>query len=261
MIPAREDPGGRWEVRTGAGVVAAPWWRVPALLVIAVVLVRTANVTGFDVADRLPLARVDPAGVWAPLSVHHLVQVTLTLAVMGSCVLATGMRFADFGFTTRRWTWSVSRAAAFVLAWVPVQLSFGYLFLALGVGSTDLGYPLTTGNVVGRLAFSAVSGAGEEPMYRGVVMTLLVLGWAPLLPDRRRLAVAAIAGSTLVFMIDHIGVRSLTVDPLLEATVLVAGIAYGWMFWRTRSLVGPIIAHGLLNVVIVTTEYWFALTM
>lgn len=40
---------------------------------------------------------------------------------------------------------------------------------------------------------------------------------------------------------------------LQQGTLLVFGIFYGWLFWRTRSLFGPILAHGWLDVVIVAS--------
>jgi len=42
-------------------------------------------------------------------------------------------------------------------------------------------------------------------------------------------------------------------NALQQVTLLVFGVFYGLLFFKHRSLVGPIVAHGMLNVVIVSS--------
>ena len=76
----------------------------------------------------------------------------------------------------------------------------------------------------------------------------------------------AVAGSTLVFMFDHV-ISSLAppaithVDLLRQATLLAFGVFYGVVFWRTGSLVGPVVVHGVLNAIIAVVGYGLFLWM
>lgn len=232
-------------------------WRVPVLVLAGVVTAKLVNTVSFAVADAMsPVAPgLDPQGAWAYITVHHLVQLAIVLAVMGLVVATTPMTFARFGFTTHDWRWSLRVVAVFAAVWTVIQLGVGWLVVSNGA-SAEPGFPLDRGSLVGRFVFELLlTGSSEEPLYRGLIMTGLIVGLAPALRARRSLAVAAIGGSTLAFMLDHINVdwSSLTithVNGYQQATLLVFGIVYGLLFWRTRSLVGPIVAHGVLNVVI-----------
>ncbi len=246
------------EARAGSRAThAAGLWRVPALVLAGVVTAKLVNTVSFAVADAAsPLTqRLDPGGAWAYITVHHLVQLGIVLAVMGVAVATTTMTFTRFGFTTRQWRWSLRVVAAFAAVWTVVQLGVGWLVVS-GGASADPGFPLDAGSVTGRFAFELLlSGASEEPLYRGLIMTTLIVGLGPVLASQRSVAVAAIGGSTLAFMLDHINVdwSTLTITHInayQQATLLIFGIVYGLLYWRSRSLVGPVVAHGVLNVVI-----------
>jgi membrane protease YdiL (CAAX protease family) len=146
----------------------------------------------------------------------------------------------------------------FVLGWTLIQFGAGYLLVKNGL-PTNPGYPLTLRNLAGVFAFQFfLSGTSEEPLYRGLIMGAMLMGWQPLYHKPERLGIAATAGATLVFMFDHINfsLAPLAVthfNLLQQGTLLAFGIFYGWLFWKTRSLFGPILAHGLLNVVIVAS--------
>jgi membrane protease YdiL (CAAX protease family) len=63
--------------------------------------------------------------------------------------------------------------------------------------------------------------------------------------------------ATLIFMLAHINIafaplRVTHFNLLQQLTVLVFGAFYAFLFIKTRSLLGSILAHNLLNAVIVT---------
>ena len=81
-------------------------------------------------------------------------------------------------------------------------------------------------------------GLGEELLFRGLVqrdMTNL-LGWK-----------WGLLGASLMFGVMHLTWRSI---PELGFTFL-AGMLFGYMYYRTRSLTSPIVAHGIGNTVLV----------
>jgi membrane protease YdiL (CAAX protease family) len=84
----------------------------------------------------------------------------------------------------------------------------------------------------------AFVGLGEELLFRGLVqrdMTNL-LGWK-----------WGLLGASLMFMVMHLTWRSI---PELGFTFLV-GMLLGYIYYRTRSLTAPIIAHGVSNTILV----------
>jgi membrane protease YdiL (CAAX protease family) len=81
-------------------------------------------------------------------------------------------------------------------------------------------------------------GVGEELLFRGLVQRDMsnLLGWQ-----------WGLLGSSLVFGVMHLTWRSV---PELGFT-FVAGLLFGYLYHRTRSLTAPIIAHGVGNTVLV----------
>ena len=81
-------------------------------------------------------------------------------------------------------------------------------------------------------------GLGEELLFRGLVqrdMTNL-LGWK-----------WGLLGASLMFGVMHLTWRSI---PELGFTFL-AGMLLGYLYYRTRSLTSPIVAHGVANTILV----------
>ncbi|MCX5684191.1 MAG: type II CAAX endopeptidase family protein [Planctomycetota bacterium] len=77
----------------------------------------------------------------------------------------------------------------------------------------------------------------EEFIYRGVLMTTLM----------KTLGIGgAILASSAIFAVVHIGAQPQAVLPLF-----ILALALGYIAYRTRSLVGPIVGHSLFNTLMV----------
>ena len=81
-------------------------------------------------------------------------------------------------------------------------------------------------------------GLAEEFLFRGLLQRDLMSAFG----DKRGIALAS-----LLFAVMHLSWRS--VPELIF--VFVAGAIMGVIYWRTKSLVAPIIAHGLGNTILV----------
>jgi len=81
-------------------------------------------------------------------------------------------------------------------------------------------------------------GLGEELLFRGLVQRDMInlLGWK-----------WGLLGASLMFMVMHLTWRSI---PELGFT-FGAGLIFGYLYYKTRSLTAPIIAHGIGNTVLV----------
>jgi membrane protease YdiL (CAAX protease family) len=131
-----------------------------------------------------------------------------------------------------------------------------------GTAPTD--YPVDAVDSSGWLFAMAITGFAEEPIFRGLLMG----GLAVLVPGRLRigrldLPVAAYLVA-LMFGLAHW--QSFTVNPFYMAAAQQAyafawGITYAWLMERSRSLVAPIIAHGLGDFVEVALVMLMAIAL
>jgi len=82
-------------------------------------------------------------------------------------------------------------------------------------------------------------GLGEELLFRGLIQQDLTkaFGWE-----------WGLFGASLMFAIMHLTWRSI---PEL-GFVFLAGLVLGFIYWKTKSLVAPIVAHGVNNVILVS---------
>ena len=125
-------------------------------------------------------------------------------------------------------------------------------------------YPVDPVNSSGWLFAMGITGLAEEPIFRG----LLVGGLAVLVPGRVRigsldLPLAAYLVA-LLFGLAHW--QSFTVQPFYMAAAqqvyaFAWGIAYAWLMYRSRSLLAPVIAHGLSDFVEVGLVMIMAMTL
>ena len=81
-------------------------------------------------------------------------------------------------------------------------------------------------------------GLGEELLFRGLIQQDLsgAFGWK-----------WGLVGASLLFAIMHLTWRSI---PEL-GFVFLAGLILGFLYWKTKSLVAPIVAHAVNNVILV----------
>jgi membrane protease YdiL (CAAX protease family) len=95
------------------------------------------------------------------------------------------------------------------------------------------------------IALMVFTAMPEEALFRGVVQTAVArwLGGARDAPRRRAELTAIVIAGTLF------GVAHLAGGPLYVLLATVAGIGYGWIFARTRSILAAIAAHSGLDVV------------
>jgi membrane protease YdiL (CAAX protease family) len=200
-----------------------------------------------------------PANAYAELVVHHVVQLCITIALIAVIIHWLHLEtWKGFGFTMTRWKSSLRDAGAFVLAWTVIQFGVGWFLVSRGTVA-DPGFEMNVANLVGVYLFQLfLSGVGEEPLYRGLVLVSLCIAGRRVMQRKRLRMTVALLLSTAVFMFDHINftIRPFSVthfNALQQVTLLVFGVFYGLLFFKYRSLFGPIVTHGMLNVVIVSS--------
>lgn len=208
------------------------------------------------------LKSVDPDNAFAWLSVHHLSQIAMTLALM---VVWGGWSLKQWGFNLNDAKVSLQWFGWFALFFTLGTLVFGILPMVLAHNvkpQFPLGpFPLNARNVTGSLGFYyLLSGSGEEPLFRGFVLSILLVSWKGELRVGRIVMPAAGLWVTLLFMLAHI---NYTISPFRitqfvwqqQLFALGGGLYYAVAMYRTGSLLCPILAHGFSNGIVWSLIY------
>lgn len=144
----------------------------------------------------------------------------------------------------------VGLAAVIGLAMGLIMLVADYWPALVAREPPNQSYSVTPLDTAGFLLGMAITGLAEETIFRGLLVGMLVV----LVPGRIRvgpldLPVAAYIVA-LLFGLAHY--ESFLVDPLHQALAqqgyaFAWGLAYVWLMERSRSLLAPIVAHGVGN--------------
>jgi hypothetical protein len=188
--------------------------------------------------------------VWAFVGLALLLQVLGALA----CILIM-RRVLPQADACLRWPPArsyVGLAAAIGVAMGLVMLLADYWPQILSGSAPEASYELSPVAIPGWLFVMLSTGLAEETLFRGLLVGMLVV----LVPGRVRagnfdVPVAGIVVG-LLFSVAHY--RTFIVDPLHLAIAqqlyaFVWALLYVWLMERSRSLVAPIVAHGVGNFV------------
>ena len=207
---------------------------------------------------------VDPDGAFAWISVHHIVQALIVLAIMVVISAVSAIRFG-FGWGDRK----VGLLYVRVLVLIFAAYAVISVIIMVATGSwASFPYPFTARNVAGQLGFQLLlSGPSEELIFRafGITMLALVLKGAVFGGETAigkglttvlggELTVANLI-ATIVFGLAHIRVTfapfSLSYTTFQVFYSMVLGLFYGVCYERSESMVYPMIMHSITNVVAV----------
>lgn len=230
--------------------------------------VQFISLFSFDIAKRFyPFFKeIDPDNVFMVLVIHHILQAIITLLAIIIISKLLNIRFKDFGFNLNKLRYSILFVSVFLGVWILIQAVIGiYLIKELGV-SPGFTFPLNFRNYIGYYLFEVLlSGTSEEIMFRSLVITLMLSLWEKYFSNSKRLSIVVISASTLIFMIAHINFslfpfKITHFDILQQLTCLASGLCFGYLFIKTKSIIGCMIAHNLLNGIITLMTLLFVLS-
>ena len=227
-------------------------WKKTRDLLFVLLIVLILPEIGSQVANALSpmFSQIDQDGVYIWVTIHHLVQLLAALTLM--MILKPRLSYWGFNFENWKVTWGYLKSFLFYLV---TFVTVGHVILFFFSPPPQFPYPLTAENIAGNLLFKLLlSGTSEEPLFRGLVMTILLGSWA----GKTKLFGSSISWAgiwaTILFVIAHIGFDILSFkityfDPIQLIQAAVFGMFYAIVFERTRSLAGCILAHNAINVV------------
>lgn len=196
---------------------------------------------------------LDPDGSYLNISLHHVFQAVLALILIALIKIGLNKSWSDFGFNTNDWRFALKRVLQFCAFWFVMQGSIAVIMILTGSSPGPFHFPLTTGNFAGYFLFQVLlSGTSEEILFRSlVIITMLAVGKRAGYSDKVNTIIAVVV-SILIFMLGHVNIRF---NPFLvenfnllqQVTVITFGGFYAYLFLKTRSIVGPMLAHNWLN--------------
>jgi membrane protease YdiL (CAAX protease family) len=221
-------------------------------IVLAAVLMQVLLVAGREAARWLYF---QGQPLWDGHVSVFLLLAILFQAALGFAAIAAMRRLLPAADANLRWPPGRSYAAlalAIGLAMGLTMLIADYWPVMLAGAPPQQSYTTSAFDIGGYLVAMLVTGLAEETIFRGVLVGMLVV----LVPGRVRigrldLPVAAYFVA-LMFGLAHY--QSFQVDPFYEALAqqlyaFAWGLAYVWLMERSRSLLAPMIAHGLSDAV------------
>ena len=224
-----------------AGVIngTVTFGRSRDLVVATLVTLAIPYLASVPLALFVPLAdRLDSPRYWALPTIHQLLAAVLAVAAIK---LVSTRPLSGWGFNLRQ----LGRSLGYVLVFAAIVTGPSYLLLQTT--------PAPTGQI-DRLGIAAVLlthllviGTTQEILYRGFLLGFLESQWTG---SWRFLGMAWSKPGVLaavIFSLSHVRPYPPFVWPAQLFLALVYGLAYAYMYERTRSLVGPSLAHGYSN--------------
>lgn len=159
-----------------------------------------------------------------------------------------------------------------MLGWfIPIWLLLDILFYVIGlIYITDFDLFISHYFVKDKLTMQkdliigcVLAGIGEEPLFRGFIVTSLIMIIKRYVAvGKVKIPLVAIM-SGLLFALAHIEYqimpfRIIYIDGIQLSITFILGTFWSIMFIKTKSLIGPIIAHMCANVIQIMSGYFVA---
>ena len=227
--------------------------------VILFVVQSFASKFGDLVASLFNYTIIDKDDVFMGVSVHHIVQMIVALLII---FIIGKTKKLNFHLKIKAHKVGILYTSIFtivILIYVFISYIIGYKLNTI----IPYEYKLNMTNVLGSLGFQLfLSGTSEEILFRALPITVFV---AFLCRKEKNDYGLAIIIASILFSIAHIKwtilpfAVSFSWFQLIYAFVL--GLVYGVTYIKSKSIIYPMLMHGLSNFFMVAVGYIFAVIM
>ncbi|HPT78129.1 MAG TPA: CPBP family intramembrane metalloprotease [Candidatus Atribacteria bacterium] len=229
-----------------------------AVITLLLIYQQFASKVGSLVAESFDYKAIDEYGIYANVSLHHIVQMLIALLAI---LLLTRKYKIDFGFSAGDRKTGIKYLMIFTVAVLMFTLiSYGIRYL--GNQTIQYDYPLNAKNVLGTLGFQLLlSGTSEEILFRALPIGILSFLFGNN-KDRKctKMNISyEVIIAAILFSIAHIRWTidpfSISVNHLQLIYCFVLGIVYGKAYQESNSVIYPMIMHSISNVILVGVGY------
>ena len=209
---------------------------------------------GWYTAASFDCSSIDSNNLFAQVSIHHIVQAILAIAAI--FLLYKFKNIEGFKLRPKYDAKGIMYTVLFCVVLVLYYLTV-YVIGSITHTINTYDYELNHTNVIGTLGFQLfLSGPSEEILFRSLPITLLLYA---LKSDSRKDQMIAVISTAILFGLAHINIFTFSVPVFQVCYAFVLGIAYGFTFIRTKSVIYPMIMHSLSNVISVGGCYLYML--
>lgn len=197
-------------------------------------------------------------GSWLNYLNHHVAQMAIALVLIA---LLTRGRLREAGLNLAH---AAESLRLLVTGFFPVLLLCliaGHVITPIvqGVPPERFADGIRPMDLAGVFVFSwVIVGLSEEIVFRGFFQTALAKFWHGTVVLAGVQIPLAGVWAAAIFTIAHISFRTMSADPRQLVLAFVLGIYYAVAYYRTGSLLAPIVAHNLVDGGIVTSEWLVA---
>ena len=194
---------------------------------------------------------------WIVAVLVHIPQFAVPFALI--CWITRG-RIGEYGFNVQQLPPTFTHGRMLALGTVfGLLMSLRYIPAIIGNRPVDVPQPVTLANVLGTMAFQwIVVGVSEETMFRGLIQTTLTKGLGGYVRIIGHNVHAGTVIAAIIWGLFHfINILIMPLGPVVFTVVLttVAGIAMGYAYRQTGSLLTTIIVHNTIFGVPLTIGY------
>lgn len=221
-----------------------------------------ASKVGNLVANCFNYKAIDEYGIFASISVHHIVQMLIALLAI---IILTKKYKIDFGFSAGDKKSGIKYLLVFTFAvLIFTIISYGIRYFSNQI--IQYNYPLNAKNVLGTLGFQLLlSGPSEEILFRALPIGILT--YCNGSNKERKFTKLQLSYEVIIaaalFSIAHIrwtiNPFSISMNYLQLIYCFVLGIADGKAYQESNSVIYPMIMHSISNVIMVGLGYIFSI--
>ena len=229
-------------------------------VIVGLFIVQTfASKLGGFIADLFQYAVIDKDDTFMSISVHHIIQMIVALVLIFVISKKSDLEFWLKPRLNKSGILYTTIFAIVILIYVLISYVVGYSLNTIA----PYAYELNVANVLGTLGFQLfLSGTSEEILFRAFPITVLggVIG-----KDNKKGYAFIIVIASVLFSVAHIQWSlfpvSLTFSWFQLIYAFILGIAYGFTYVKSESIIYPMIMHGLTNFFMVGIGYIFMAVM
>lgn len=197
-------------------------------------------------------------GSWLHFLNHHLAQ--MAIALMLIAILTRGrLRTAGLNLAHARESLLLLTTGFFPILFLCLIAGHAIAPIVKGEPPERFAGGIRTMDLLGVLVFSwVIVGLSEEIVFRGFFQTALARFWNGTVVFAGVQVPVAGVWAAVIFTIAHISFSTMSADPRQLVLAFTLGVYYAVAYYRTGSLLAPIVAHNLVDGGIVTAEWLVA---
>ena len=229
-------------------------------IILGLFVVQTfASKLGSFIAGLFQYTAIDKDCTFMSITVHHIVQMIVALVLIFVTGKKSDLKFWLMPKVDKSGILYTTIFAVVIFIYVLISYIIGYSLNSIVMYD----YELNVSNVLGTLGFQLfLSGTSEEILFRALPITILS---GVICKDNKKGYAFIVAIASVLFSVAHINWTIfpfvLSFDWFQLGYAFVLGIVYGITYIKSKSVIYPIIMHGLSNFFMVGIGYIFMAVM